>query len=71
MNGHEILDQRASKGITGENEFIIVGSQSILGLHPDAPNELRVSMEADLYPKNRPDLSPLIEGTLGELSATL
>ncbi len=60
---------RASKGITGESEFIVLGSQSILGRHPDAPRELRNSMEADLYPKNRPDLSPLIEGNLGELSA--
>ena len=60
---------RASKGITCEDEFIVLGSQSILGPHPDAPKELRMSMEADLYPKNRPDLSPLIEGALGELSA--
>jgi len=59
---------RASKGITGESDFIVLGSQSILGLHPDAPRELRVSMEADLYPRRRPDLSPLIDGSLGELS---
>ena len=59
---------RASKGLTGESEFIVLGSQSILGLHPDAPRELRNSMEADLYPKHRPDLSPLLEGSLGELS---
>jgi hypothetical protein len=59
---------RASKGITGETEFIVIGSQSILGPHPDAPRVLRQSMEADLYPKGRPDLSPLIEGSLGELS---
>jgi hypothetical protein len=60
---------RASKGITCEDEFIVLGSQSILGPHPDAPKELRLSMEADLYPKKRPDLSPVIEGALGELSA--
>jgi len=59
---------RACKDITGESEFIVLGSQSILGCHPDAPRELRNSMEADLYPKDRPDLSPLIEGSLGELS---
>lgn len=59
---------RASKEITGEAEFIILGSQSILGSHPDAPRELRGSMEADLYPRNRPELSSLIEGSLGELS---
>lgn len=41
---------RASKGITGENEFIVVGSQSVLGPFPDAPRVLRQSTEADLYP---------------------
>jgi hypothetical protein len=59
---------RASKGVTGESEFVVIGSQAILGPHPDAPRELRESIEADLYARNRPDLSLLIEGTLGELS---
>jgi hypothetical protein len=59
---------RASKGITGETEFIVIGSQSILGPWPDAPRVLRQSMEADLYPRFRPELSELIEGSLGELS---
>lgn len=59
---------RASKGATGETEFIIVGSQSILGRHPDAPRVLRQSMELDIYPRERPDLSPEIEGSLGRYS---
>lgn len=59
---------RASKGVTGETEFIVIGSQSILGPWPDAPSALRQSMEADLYPRFRPELSELIEGSLGELS---
>ena len=59
---------RASKVATGEAEFIIVGSQSILGRHPDAPRVLRHSMELDIYPKERPDLSPEIEGSLGRYS---
>jgi hypothetical protein len=59
---------RASKALTGETEFIVIGSQSILGRFPDAPRELRQSMEADLYPRFRPELAALIEGTLGELS---
>ena len=59
---------RASKGITGETEFIVVGSQCILGPHPDAPKILRQSVEADLYPKQRPDLSEMIEGSLGRYS---
>ena len=59
---------RASKGITGESDFIVVGSQSILGRHPDAPKVLRGSMEADVYPRDAPDLSDAIAGNLGELS---
>ncbi len=59
---------RASKGITGETEFIVIGSQSILGPFPDAPRALRESMEADVYPKFRPELSEMIEGSLGRYS---
>ena len=59
---------RASKGTTGETEFIVIGSQAILGRHPDAPRVLRQSMEADIYPKHRPELSPEIEGSLGRYS---
>lgn len=59
---------RASKGTTGETEFVIIGSQAILGLHPDAPRVLRHSVELDIYPKLRPDLSPEIEGSLGRYS---
>ncbi len=59
---------RACKGTTGESEFIVIGSQSILGRHPDAPRVLRKSMELDVYPKLRPDLSPHLAGNLGEMS---
>lgn len=59
---------RACKGTTGEEEFIVVGSQSVLGRHPDAPRVLRVSIEADVYPKHRPDLAPHLTGNLGEMS---
>ena len=59
---------RACKGVTGETEFIVVGSQAILGRFPDAPRVLRHSMEADVYPRSRPELSQLIEGSLGRYS---
>ncbi len=59
---------RAAAGITGEKEFIIVGSQSILGKYPDAPRSLRHSMEVDIYPKDHPELAELISGCLGEYS---
>ncbi len=59
---------RASKDVTGETEFIVIGSQSILASFPDAPRELRQSMEVDLYPRLKPELAAHIEGSLGELS---
>jgi hypothetical protein len=59
---------RASRGVTGETEFIVIGSQAILGRFPDAPKELRQSMEADLYPKLKPELASVIEGSLGRYS---
>lgn len=59
---------RASSGTTGEKDFIIIGSQSVLGKHPDAPRELRMSMELDIYPRQRPELSEDIEGSLGRYS---
>ena len=59
---------RACKGTTGEVEFIVIGSQAILGRFPDAPRVLRASMEADVYPKFRPELSGDIEGSLGRYS---
>ena len=32
-----------------------IGSQAILGSFPNAPEILLISMEADVYPKNRPE----------------
>jgi hypothetical protein len=60
---------RAATAITEEYELVIVGSQSILGAVPNAPDDLLMSMEADVYPLHRPELSDLIDGTIGELSA--
>jgi hypothetical protein len=59
---------RASKSVTGETEFVVIGSQAILGPFPDAPRVLRQSMEADLYPRFKPELSEMIEGSLGRYS---
>jgi hypothetical protein len=60
---------RASAEITKEREFIVIGSQAILGKVPDAPKSLRQSMELDIYPRHRPELSIAIDGAIGELSA--
>jgi hypothetical protein len=59
---------RAAAVIADDDELIIIGSQSILGSHPNAPESLLVSAEADVYPKNHPERADLLDGTIGELS---
>ena len=59
---------RAAADLTDRNEFIVIGSQAILGQHPDAPAALRVSDEADLYPVDNADrerVADLIDANLG------
>lgn len=60
---------RAACEVADDNELLIFGSQSILGGHPNAPPELRASVEVDVQPRNRPEAVDLIDGALGELSA--
>lgn len=59
---------RAAAAITAQCEIVIIGSQSILGAIPDAPESLLRSMEADMYPLGHADLADLIDGSIGELS---
>lgn len=59
---------RVAAAITEQYEIMVVGSQSILGAVPNAPDFLLQSMEADIYPLHRPDLADLIDGAVGELS---
>ncbi|OGB32951.1 MAG: hypothetical protein A3F78_21695 [Burkholderiales bacterium RIFCSPLOWO2_12_FULL_61_40] len=57
---------RAASAITDQYEIVVVGSQSILGAVPVPPASLTESMEADIYPLQRPDLADLIDGAIGE-----
>jgi hypothetical protein len=59
---------RAAAAVTDQYELVIVGSQSILGAYPDAPDDLLRSMKADMYPLHRPELADLIDGAIGEHS---
>jgi hypothetical protein len=56
---------RAAAAIVSD-EIVVVGSQAILGAHPEAPTELLVSQEADVYPLNHPERSIGIDGALGD-----
>lgn len=59
---------RAASTIADDDEIVIVGSQSILGAYAEAPDELLVSEEADVYPRHYPERADLIDGSIGELS---
>jgi hypothetical protein len=52
--------------VTNQYEFVIVGSQSILGAVPNPPEVFTMSAEADIYPLGAPELSDLIDGAIGE-----
>lgn len=57
---------RASADVTDQYEFMIVGSQSILGSVANPQEVFTMSAEADIYPLNAPELADKIEGALGE-----
>lgn len=59
---------RAAAGNADALDFVVVGSQAILGTFPDAPAELCISMEADLFPRDKPEDAILIDGGIGERS---
>ncbi len=59
---------RAAAAIVNEREFIVIGSQAILGQYPNAPGSLLASIEADVYPRYAPGKSDVIDGAIGELS---
>ncbi|MBI4699799.1 MAG: hypothetical protein HY744_01310 [Deltaproteobacteria bacterium] len=58
----------AAATIAEDDDIVVIGSQAILGQFPAAPAELLTSVEADIYPMNRPEHADLIDGTIGELS---
>lgn len=57
---------RAAGAIADDREIVVIGSQSVLGQFPHAPPALLASMEADVYPRNRPERADLIDGAIGE-----
>ena len=59
---------RAAGAIMDETSIVVIGSQSILGSYPEAPDELTQSREADIFPKNNPGKAEIIDGAIGEES---
>ena len=56
----------AAANVVDEVEFVVIGSQAVLGSHPEAPESLLRSMEADLYPRRSPGKADAIDGALGD-----
>ena len=57
---------RAAAAITGADLFVIIGSQAVLGQFPNAPADLLVSIEADVFSLRSERDSDLIDGSIGE-----
>jgi hypothetical protein len=57
---------RAAGTIADDDDIVVIGSQAILGEFPEAPEELLVSREADVYPRTHGERSDLIDGSIGE-----
>ena len=51
---------RAAGDITGEKQFIIIGSQSIHAKHPDMFQAAMISQEVDLIAKKRPERTEML-----------
>ena len=56
----------AAARVTGQDEFVVIGGQAILGSSSEPPEGLLESMEADIYPLNDPAAADLIDGALGD-----
>jgi hypothetical protein len=56
----------AAAAVTGEEEFVVIGSQAILGSVAKPPPALLVSMEVDIYPRHAPEAAIQIDGSLGD-----
>lgn len=57
---------RASAAITGTDQFVVIGSQAILGSDPNAHDELTVSDEVDIFSLRNDSDAELIDGSIGE-----
>lgn len=58
---------RAAANIVDLSAIVVIGSQAVLAsVGDDAPPGLLESMEADVFPLDRPDLAEVIDGAIGE-----
>lgn len=67
MHRHELVHLiRAAGEVTGEYEFVVVGSQSLLASIDQPPPECVLPIKADIFALNAEDKSDLIDFNIGE-----
>jgi hypothetical protein len=59
---------RAASEISGEKNFVLVGSQAVLLALSEPDARLTMSDEIDLYPSMAPEKADMIDGAIGALS---
>ena len=60
---------RAAARIARETEFFVIGTQAVHAYCARPPAEVLMSQECDLYPKNHPEATSLLDQALGRGSA--
>jgi hypothetical protein len=55
---------RAAGNIADDNEIIILGGASIFAQFPNLPDRFLLSVEAAVFPKNMPQMTDIIDGSL-------
>ena len=65
----QILEE--ARKLSGQNDFVVIGSLSILGLEADfdVPKDMTMSNDVDCYTRNDPDRIFELVGALGEHSS--
>ena len=56
----------AAAQIIDLDEFVVVGSQAVLGAVAEVPESMLVSMEADVYPLRQPARAVEVDGAIGD-----
>jgi hypothetical protein len=56
----------AAANIIDLDEFVVIGSQAVLGTVATIPDSMLVSMEADVYPLQEPDRAIEVDGAIGD-----
>jgi hypothetical protein len=56
----------AAAEATGQDDFVVIGSQAIHGAAERPPASLLASLEVDIYPRDAPEDADVIDGALGD-----